>query len=593
VLITAEQLSVFAVLIAALGLFVWGRWRYDLVALSALLVLTCAGIVPLEEAFAGFGHPAVITVASVLIIGRTVYRSGVIEVVADRVSRATKHNSVQVLLLTGLVGICSAIMNNVAALTLLMPVAIHSAEKANRPISQVLMPLSFASLLGGLTTLMGTPPNIIIANYRAEIAGEPFAVFDFTPVGLGTAIVGIAFISFVGWRLIPERHQKSADSNQLFEISDYVSEARIPARSSLIGAPLREFAQRAKIDISVVALIRRGRNALAPDLSTILQENDVLILEGDPRSLQTIGTRGDLEIVGEKISKAMLQSEDVVLIEAVISPGSWLVDQRASPARFRRLHRANLLAVSRNARPVWRGLRDLHLRIGDVLLLQGHKDTLPDVLAYLGCLPLAERERVTVRQHPSLMPIGLFGAGIAAAVFNIIPVHVSFAVTALVLVLLGSLPLREVYASIDWPIIVLIGALLPVGAALQSTGATEVIAQFVLNIAQGWPLLLLLGLLIGASMMLSDIINNAAAAIVMAPLAITIAEDIGVVSDPFLMAVAIGCSCTFLTPIGHQSNTLVMGPGGYRFDDYWRMGLPLDLIILVVATGLTYLVWGR
>ncbi len=587
-----EQIAIVFILLATLGLFVWGRWRFDVVAMTALMILTLAGIVPVADAFAGFGHPAVITVASVLVIGRAVYRSGVVEAVARRISRATRHASGQVMLLSGVATVGSAIMNNVAAVTLLMPVAVRSAEVANRPVSQVLMPLSFASLLGGLTTLMGTPPNIIIANQRAAASGEAFSVFDFTPVGLGVAIVGILFISLVGWRLIPSRRQKSLGSERLFEISDYVSEARIPEGSPIAGRPVHEFAKVTKIDARVVALIRRGRSMVSPPGSATLLGGDVLILEGDPHVIQAVASKNVLEIhSGEKVTRRVLQSDDVLLIEAVISPGSALEDRPASPARFRRVHGANLLAVSRQGRPIWRGLRDLRLRIGDVLLLHGHKETLPEVLASLGCLPLAERESIALPNEPNLVPIGIFGIGIAAAALGILPVQIAFAATAVLLIVLEYMPVREIYTSIDWPVVVLVGALLPVGQALQTSGVTELLAQSVLATVVSLPVLVLLALVIAVSMALSDVINNAAAAIVMAPFAITLARDLGASPDALLMAVAVGCSCTFLTPIGHQSNTLVMGPGGYRFGDYWRLGLPLDVLVVATASLLIWAVW--
>jgi Di- and tricarboxylate transporters len=588
----AEQGTVFVVLVLMLVLFTWGRWRYDLVALAALITLTLAGIIPPTETFAGFGHPAVITVAAVLVIGRTVQRSGAIETVARHVARITRKPGLQVMVLASLTAVCSAFMNNVAAVALLMPVAIRAATAANRPISQVLMPLSFASLLGGLVTLIGTPPNIIIASYRAEFVGAPFGVFDFSRVGLPTALVGIIFIAVAGWRLIPNRRLKSVESEQLFEISDYISEGQIPDGSQLIDQPLRALADRTNSNVKVVSLVRKGGRLHAPGPSTRLQQGDVLVLEGDPSFLQSIAAKGELKISGgEEISKRSLQSDDFALVEAVISPGSALEDRRASAARFRLVHGTSLLAISRQGRAIWRGLRDLRLRVGDVLLLHGQKDAMPEVLANLGCLPLAEREHVRARRRPNLLPIGLFALGIVAAAVDLVPVQVAFAATALLLVAIGQLPLREAYTSINWPIIVLVAALLPVGQALQETGGIELLARIVLDVAKGLPLLALLAIVIAATMVLSDVINNAAAAIVMAPFAVTIAGDLGASPDGFLMAVAIGSSCTFLTPIGHQSNTLVMGPAGYHFGDYWRLGLPLDLLIVATASMMILFVW--
>jgi di/tricarboxylate transporter len=590
---TLDQSIAFAVLAATLVLFIWGRWRYDLVAMMALLVLTATGIVPAGQAFSGFGHAAVITVASVLVIGAAVQRSGLVEAAAHRITRIGRHATGQVLLLTGLVALCSAVMNNVAALALLMPIAISSAEAVDRPVSQVLMPLSFGSLLGGLTTLMGTPPNIIIATIRQEAGGEAFSVFDFTPVGAGVALVGVLFVGIVGWRLIPERRARGPAAERLFEISDYVSEARVPDGSRLIGRPLGEAAQDAKAGGKVVGVVRERRRMLAPSLGMTLLAGDVLILEADPKALQAAAASGALDIIGgEKLQSARLQSDEVALVEAVISPGSGLDDRPASPARFRARFGINLLAVSRQGRPLWRGLSDIRLRIGDVLLLQGRREGLRERLAYMGCLPLAERAETAAPDRPSALPGLIFVLAIVLTSMGALPVQIAFAAAAVLVVLLGSLPLREAYSSIHWPIIILIGALLPVGEALRSTGATDLIAHSLLSLAGAWPTYAVVALLIVVSMALSDIINNAAAAIVMGPLALSVATDLGLPADPFLMAVAVGSSCTFLTPIGHQSNTLVLGPGGYKFGDYWRMGLPLDALVVLVATVLITLVWG-
>ncbi len=589
-----EKFIVFAVLGVTLGLFIWGRIRYDLVAVAALILLTVIGIVPASEAFHGFGHPAVITVAAVLVIGRAVRDSGIIELAAKRIARLATSPVLHVALLSGLVAACSAVMNNVAALALLIPMAIRTAEENDRPVSQVLMPLSFGSLLGGLTTLMGTPPNIIIATFRGEIAGAPFGVFDFTPVGLSVAVVGIAYLALAGWRLLPQRRQCSEQQGQLFEVSDYISEVRIPEGSPFVGKPLRALYERARIDFNVVGLIRRDSRILAPLLSETFKADDLLIVECDPASLQTIAQLAKLEILGDaQFGRERLQSENVTLVEAVVSPGSWLEDRSANSLRFRERFGANLLAISRRGRPVWSGLSGLRIRPGDVLLLQGRKDTLPAALRNLGCLPLAERQVAPAKGGATIAPIGIFLGAIAFAAAGLVQVHVAFVAAALLIVLFGFLSPREAYESIEWPIVVLIGALLPIGEALKETGGTELIAQNFMSVGGELPLVIIVALLVALSMLLSDVINNAAAALVMAPVAGSLANSLGIGPDALLMAVAIGCSCTFLTPIGHQSNTLVWGPGGYRFSDYARMGLPLNALIIIVATLTIQAFWIR
>jgi di/tricarboxylate transporter len=586
-----DQAIVIAVLAAALALFVWGRWRFDLVAMAALVVLTVCGIVPVGAAFQGFGHPAVVTVAAVLVIGRAIELSGVVEVTARRVANATTSPTLQVLLLCALVAVCSSFMNNVAALALLMPIALHSAEVLGRPVSQVLMPLSFSSLLGGLTTLIGTPPNIIIANFRKEISGHPFDVFDFTPVGVGVAICGVLFISFLGWRLVPNRRHRRV-SDRLFEISDYVGEVRVHAGSKLIDKSPTDISS-GDGSLRVMAIVRQQREVLSPVPWISLQAGDVLLVEGDPKSLRAIAADASVDLANrDKNARDRQEPEDTTLIEAIVRPGSELEYRRVNTAVFRRRYGTTLVAISRQGRPISNGLRDLLFRVGDVLLLRGQRDVLPDLLAYIGCLPLAERPATQAPERASPMPVLVFAAAIACSAAGLVDVQLAFVTVAVLLVAGGFVPPREVYTSISWPVIILIGALLPVGEALRDTGATHLLAGAIADASGMVPTVVLIGMIVLASMLLSDVINNAAAAIVMAPLAVSIARDLGAPVDSLLMAVAVGSSCTFLTPIGHQSNTLVMGPGGYRFSDYWRMGLPLGGLVVVLATVLIAVVWG-
>lgn len=589
--VTQEQAIVIFVLLAALVLFIWGRWRYDVVALLALCTAVLGGIVPAREAFAGFGHPAVIMVVAVLIISRTLRNAGVIDLVAKGLA-PVQRPTLQVAGLTGLVALCSAFMNNVGALAVLMPVAIQSAQRANRPPSEVLMPLSFGSLLGGLITLIGTPPNLIIAEYRAEFYGSPFRMFDFTPVGAGVAAAGVLFVALVGWRLLPRERRGKPEREKLFEIEQYIAEARLPAKSDLIGKRVRELEDMGEGEVAIVGIVRGKQRILAPGRTERLRARDVVVLEGDPPALERLIGAAKLKLVGGKdLSAANLRSDDVSLAEAVITPGSRLENRTARSMGLHTYYGVNLLAVARHGQRLKHRLSELKFRAGDVLLLQGESETMNDTLNRLGCLPLAERG-LTIGAPRRLIPaLAIFAGAITLGTLGVVPIYIAFVGAAVLLILLDLIPLRDAYDAVDWSIIILIGAMIPVGQALATTGAAELIANGVVAASGDLPPVALLAFMVFASMWLSDVINNAATAVVMAPIAVSVALSLGVNGDAFLMAVAVGASCTFLTPIGHQSNTLVMGPGGYTFGDYWRMGLPLGVIVAGVAVPLIAFVW--
>lgn len=588
---TTDQIIVFAVLFLVLVLFIMGRWRYDVVALLALLAVAVTGIVPGGQAFVGFGHPAVVTVAAVLVVSRGLQNSGVVDTIAGWMLRVGDRPFFQVTALTGLVGILSAFMNNVGALALLMPVAVQMARKNTRSPSFLLMPLAFGSLLGGTMTLIGTPPNIIISTFRTETGGAPFRMFDFAPVGVGAALAGLLFISLVGWRLIPKRKGQTS-REELFHVGEYMTEVRLPEDSKMVGRFLRDLEAEAEADVAVMGLVRGEKRLLVPSSYETLRANDILIVEADPEALKVLVDGTGVELVGSKeLGEEVLGSDEVSVIESVIMPDSPIVGRTAWSLNLRWRYGVNLLAVARQGERLRERLGRIRFNPGDVLLLQGQTETLQEAQLTLGCLPLAERGLRIGQPRRVLFSAGLFGAAIALTALDLLPVQIAFVGAAVVMVLVGLLSLREVYDSIDWPVIVLLGAMIPVGQALESTGGAKIIAEYLLNAAgQMSPVLTLAVVLLG-TMALSNVLNNAATAILMAPIAISIARGLGASADPFLMGVAVGASCAFLTPIGHQSNTLVMGPGGYKFSDYWRMGLPLSMVVVLAAIPLILRFW--
>ena len=585
---TTEQISIFAILGLSLVFFMWGRWRYDVVAFTALIVAVLAGVVPTDSAFAGFGHPAVITVAAVLVISRALQVSGVISIFADAVIRFAKGQGAQMTALSGLGAVLSAFMNNVGALALLMPLALRLSE---RP-SAVLMPLSFATILGGLVTLIGTPPNIIIATYRANITGEAFAMFDFAFVGLPIAVIGLVFVLLIGWRLIPSDRSSRRSAEEMFDLDSYVVEARVNEDSEYIGRRVYELEQLDEDRSIVVGLLRDETRRLMRVSNEYLRAGDILLLRVDPATIDDLIKKAGLTLTGsDHPDTDKIRSDQVAIVEAVVQPGSRIEGRSAMNLRLRRHFGVALLALAREGVPIQERIARVRFRAGDVLLLQGEESEMPDAIAQMGCLPLATRNLNIGRGGKVLIPVLVFAASVFATVIGWAPVHISFAGAVVALVLLERISPREAYETIEWPVIVLLGAMIPLGDALQSTGGTQLIADSIVGLAGAIPHFAILGIVLAVTMTLSDLMNNAATAIVMAPISVAIAGSLGLNADPFLMAVAIGASCAFLTPIGHQNNVLVMGPGGYRFGDYWRMGLPLEIIIVAVSVPLIMFFW--
>ena len=588
---TFEQGYVFAVLIVVLGLFVWGRFRYDIVALLALLAVVMGGIVPTVSAFQGFGHPAVITVAAVLVISRSLQNSGIIGVLVRWVEQIDYGPSVQVIIISTLVAVLSGFMNNVGALALLLPVVLQIARRSNRAPGELMMPLAFGSLLGGLTTMVGTPSNIIVASFRVKSAGIPFSMFDFTPVGLSVAITGILFIGFFGWRLIPVRASEKGGASSL-SVADYLTEVIVPKNSGLsrmsIGRLLEDIGE---TEGRIVALIRGGSKYILPDVTQKLRINDHLLLEGNTDVIKNILHNTPLQLAGNRsFSIGEQEDNENSAIEVVVKPNSRLIGRSVAQAQIEKRHDIFLLALFRHGRTLQKTLRQIKIWAGDVLLLEGDAERFPEVLSIIGCLPLSERD-IVLHREPTPIPLIIFLVSITFGMSGIISLPVAFTGGVIALVVFGQIPIRELYQGIEWPVIVLLGAMVTVGSAMEISGANDLLADNVVIVAKFLPTWGIVPLILVTAMVLSDIINNAATAILMSQLSIQIADRIDVSADPLLMAVAVGSSCAFLTPIGHQSNILVMGPGGYRFGDYWRLGLPLELLIICISVPMVLFIW--
>jgi len=586
-----EQFFVFAILAMTLFLFIWGKIRYDFVSLIALMAVVIFRIIPFDEAFNGFAHPAVITVAAVMIISKGMQNSGIIDLIARWLMKMGKNRLLQIAVLSLITAVASGFMNNVGALAILMPVAIHLARKSSYSPSFILMPIAFASLLGGMMTLIGTPPNIIIATFRQDIIGEPFSFFDFAPVGIGLMLVGIAFITLIGWRLLPKRKGESSDED-LFKIDDYITEVKVIKDAKYLGKTIEELEEIKDIEVEILGLIRNKRRIHIPDQEEILKNNDILIIVADSDNLKSfIDLTGFKLVGGKQFRKDAIGSKDIAIREVIVMNDSKLLGQTAAGLNLRSRYGVNLLAIARRNRKITKRLDRMTFKAGDVLLLQGRSHKLAETITNIGCLPLAERGLRIGYEKKIILTLSLFSIAILATLQGLLPVQIAFSIVALLLVFTKVVSFRDVYSNIDWSIIILLGAMIPVGTALEVSGGADTIASQILGIGTNTPVWMILVVMMMITMFLSDVINNAATVVLMAPIAINVAQGFGVSVDTFLMAVAVSGSCAFLTPIGHQSNTLVMGPGGYKFSDYWKMGLPLEILVIITGLPLILTFW--
>lgn len=585
-----EQTIVLLVLILTFILFIWGKIRYDLVAMLSLLTIAVLGIINVDEAFAGFGHSAVITVAAVLVLSRGLMNSGLIDFFGGGLAKIGGSAWLQILVLTVMVAFFSAFMNNIGALAIMMPLAIHLARKSGQAASKVLMPLAFGSLLGGMMTVIGTPPNIIIASLRQELTGDAFSMFDFAPVGITITIIGIIFLTIIGWRLLPLRQGEA--SRETFKIEEYLTEVKVGPQSPLIQKPLRSLQRFVEGELLIVAILREGVKIPAPSSHELIREGDILIVEASSQDLETFLLKGKVTLVPQsKVDQKELSSRDVALMEAIIHKGSPMEGKTVKDLNLRWKYGVNLLGVSRKGERLINRLGEVQFQAGDVLLLQGQKKAVQDVINEYTCLPLPERDIRLGGPKKMLLTVSIFVLSIFCATTGLLHVSLAFTLAAVLMILSGVLSLRQAYQAIDWPIIVLLGAMIPLGTALEKTGGAQFIADLLVSLLVGARPELYVIVLFLISMLLSNVINNAATAVLMAPIGVQVAVSQGVSVDPFLMAVAIGSSTAFLTPIAHQSNLLVMAPGGYRFSDYFRLGLPLTLLVSGVGIFMILLIW--
>jgi di/tricarboxylate transporter len=588
--VTIDQILLFTLLAVILGFLVWGRFRYDLVAFAGLVIAYLIGVVPSDKVFSGFGHPAVAIIALVLIVSRGLSRSGAIELLARRLLDSSRGIRTHVGIMAGVSAGLSSIMNNVAALALLMPLELQAARRAKWSPAETLMPLSFASILGGMITLIGTPPNIVVATFREDRFGASFTMFDFAPVGLGIAIAGILYIVFLGRRLIPKERLQHDSIQELEELEGYIAEVRVSESSRMVGEPLKALDELVdEYGVSVVGLVRRGKRLPGLARNEIIRKSDRVILEGGPEGIDQFAGAAEFSLASSK--QEGLATGTMSLAEVVAPDAARIVGRSAQDVRLLYRHGITLLGISRSGTRIRERVRKTKIQSGDILLLLGPEEQLPDVIAWLGCLALARRGLDVTQRRQAWTAIGLFGAAIIAASLGWVYLPLALAATVVIYVVLNIVPLSQVYESVEWSVIVLLGAMIPIGIAMEDSGGSALIANALVDATEGMPVVAVLAILMIVTMTLSDVLNNVATALVAAPIGIAIAERLSVNPDTFLMAVAVAASCAFLTPIGHKNNILILGPGGYRFGDYWRMGLPLEILVVALGVPLILYFW--
>ncbi|MBU4434222.1 MAG: SLC13 family permease [Alphaproteobacteria bacterium] len=588
---TLDQGLSFGLIAATVLCFVWGRFRYDLVALGSLAAGMAMGLIPVKAAFDGFSNDIVIIIASALVLSAAIARSGLVDLLMGPLLPHLKDERTQVPVLTSVTTLLSMVTKNVGALALIMPSALQIARRTNVSPSRLLMPMSFGSLVGGLAILVGTSPNIIVSKIREEALGKPFLMFDFMPVGGLLSVMAVVYLAFA-YRLLPKERSAAIDIDAALAANAYVTEAEVPEGWVFGASRVADLRAAAGGAVSVVALLRGRKRMASPHPNRKIQAGDVLLLEGEHQELNELIVKAKLKLSDADRPLIMdAPTDEVRVVEAVISAQSDLIGQTARGLKLNDAHGVNLLGVSRSGYRMAGRLATVRLKPGDILVLQGAERQLPGVLQALGCLPLAEREVRLGGVRHVLLPTGILAAAMLLVGFGVVSVTAGFFGAAVLVIATGALRMREAYAAVEGPVLIRVAALLPVSDTVQASGGTDLIAAWLSGAFHGMPPLLTLTAMMAVAMAATPFLNNAATVLIVAPIGLSLAQRLGLSPDPFLMAVAVGAGCDFLTPIGHQCNTLVLGPGGYKFGDYARLGAPLTVLILLVAPLLITVFW--
>ncbi|MYD93629.1 MAG: SLC13 family permease [Chloroflexi bacterium] len=591
---TPEAWIVVGCVVGALVLFATERLPPEGVGVLVLLVLGLTGTVDASTAFAGFASPAVITVAAMFILSAGLVEAGAPAALASAIVRyGGTRIAVLTVLLVLVVGGMSAFINNIAATVILMPAAVTLARAANASASRLLMPLAFGSMLGGLMTQIGTPPNLLVSDALAAAGHRPFGMFDFAPTGAAILGAGLIYLVTVGRRLVPDRQGPDFDEG-IAQTRDYLAEIRVPAGASLVGKNLRELRWRPRFDVSVMEIFRDGRRLRFPTAEEVLFVGDVVLVEGEPDDVLRLTQSEGVEFTSERdFEPGRLQAEDerATVLELVAGPTFSSRGLSIAAMRFRNRFGGLVLGIWRQGTRLRTRLRDQRIEAGDVLMVRMPSARVSDLEESTDFIVLSQRARIVIPRPRMLVPLAILALAVGLAAAGVAHIAVTGVLGALLIVVTRVLPYDRVYAAVEWRTLVLIAALLPLGTAMQTTGLAENLAQAVTDTLRPLgPIAVLAGIFIFTSL-LTQLMSNAAAVVLVAPIGLGIAASFGIAPHAVLMMVAIAGSTAFMTPIGHQSNVLIYNTGAFRFFDFIKVGGPLTVVVLIVSLIVVPIVW--
>jgi len=597
--ITLGMLLVFAIIVVTLVLFATEPVPIDITAISVMVVLMVleplTGVTP-ADGISGFANPATITVLAMFILSAGVQQTGVIQLLGQKVVAVTRESQSRQLLATmGLVSPISGFINNTAAVAILLPMVTDLAEEGRTSPSKLLIPLSYASMFGGMLTVIGTSTNILASSLSADLIGHPFSMFEFTQLGAVVTVVGVVYLATVGHRLLPARIQPAEDLTAEFRMSNYLTEVVVRPDSPIVGRTVEEVLDETVFDADILQIIRGDAVFLEPLARKTVRAGDIFLVRTDRDTLVTMMDMDGLELAPDvTITEAELEAaeEGQNLVEVVIAPGSALVGESLSSANFRERYDATVLALRRGDELIRQRMDRIPLRVGDTLLVQAAVETIERLDASRDFIVAQEVERHYFRESKIPIALAIVAAVVGLAALNVLDVVVAALAGAVAMVVTGCLRPTEVYDAVQWDVIFLLAGVIPLGIALQRTGGAEFLAQLVLLSAGVLPAIAVLGLFYLLTAMLTNVISNNASVVLMIPVAVTAATRLGVDPFPFILAVTFAASTAFMTPVGYQTNLFVYGPGGYRFSDYVRVGTPLQLVFTVVTTLGIYAFWG-
>ena len=578
-------------------LFVSEKLRVDVVAMIVLVALVLAGLVSIEEAFSGFASPAVITVWAVFIVSGGLTRSGVADLIARQVVRFAGNNTARltVLIMLG-VGLMSAFMNNIGAVAILLPAVVSVARETKTPPSKLLIPLAWASLMGGNMTMIGTPPNILASGILESYAGlEPFQFFDFLPMGAVVLTAGIIYMLFVGRRLLPER-TSPGELSETYQIQNYLTEMQVLEGSPLVGKTVQEADLDNRFGLNVIHIhVCCQENVTAtPESDHWLEPGDELHIEAKPDAILEAQQALNLQPVPDREITPWKEEESryaFELAEVVLAPNSTLSGKTFKEIDFRSRYGLSILALRHQNQTLFSRLGEVPLTFGDSLLVQGPVENINKLRSdrNLLLLEMPKQEVRRIKKAPIAVMI-LLGVLLLIST-SLLHVSIAMFIGALLMVLTGTLTMDEAYQSIEWKSVFLIAGMLPLGLAMENTGTAQLLANQIINLIGDWgPLAVMMGIFIMTGL-LTEVMSNAAATVLAVPIAIDAAMSMGANPHTFVMAIVIAASTSFLMPIGHQVNVLVYGPGGYRFFDYTKVGVWLNLVLLILTALVLPLIW--